>query len=129
MPYSSTRTRFWPLAPLSQSTGTESQVEARRRRGLAHRVDTEELLDLPIRDPAELVANLQDIRTVNRLAGGVATVLRHLPGLLDHIPSDRPAEIFDLATGGGGYPRSLGTWGGCPGRPLQVAAPDRSPQI
>jgi ubiquinone/menaquinone biosynthesis C-methylase UbiE len=98
-------------------------------RGLADRVDTEELLDLPDHDPAELVANLQDISTVNRLAGGVATVLRHLPGLLDHVPSDRPAEILDLATGGGDIPRALVTWAERHSRPLQVTATDRSPEI
>src|SRR3954468_7004014 len=129
MPYPSTRTRFWPLAPLSQSTGTESQVEARRRRGLAHRVDTEELLDLPNHDPAELAANLRDIRTVNRLAGGVATVLCHLPGLLDHIPHDRPANILDLATGSGDIPRVLATWADRRGRLLQLTVTDRSPEI
>ena len=46
------------------------------------RREAEELLDRAGHDPAELAANLRDIRTVNRLAGGVATVLRHLPGLL-----------------------------------------------
>jgi SAM-dependent methyltransferase len=129
MPYHSTRTRFRPPAPLSQTTETGSHVGARRRRALAHRVDTEELLDLPIHDPAELAANLQDIRTVNHLAGGVATVLRHLPGLLDHVPSDRPAEILDLATGGGDIPRALVTWADRQSRLLQVTATDRSPEI
>jgi SAM-dependent methyltransferase len=129
MPYHSTRTRFWPPALLSQTTQAGSQGRARRRRGLARRVDIGELLDLPDHDPTELAANLQDIRTVNRLAGGVATVLRHLPELLDLVPPDRPAEILDLATGGGDIPRALETWANRQSRPLHVTVSDRSPQI
>jgi hypothetical protein len=59
------------------------------------RREAEELLDRVGHDPAELRANLRDIGTVNRLAGGIATVLDHLPGLLCDIPRGRPVEILD----------------------------------
>lgn len=93
------------------------------------RREAEELLDRAGHDPAELAANLRDIRTVNRLAGGVATVLRHLPGLLCHLPPDRPVEILDLATGCGDIPLSLATWAERQGRRLQLSVTDRSPEI
>jgi SAM-dependent methyltransferase len=56
-------------------------------------------------------------------------VVRHLPGLLDHVPRDRPAEILDLATGGGDIPRALLTWASRQRRPLQLTVTDRSPEI
>jgi len=96
---------------------------------LMHRSGTEELLDRVGHDPAELAANLQDIRTVNRLAGGVATVLRHLPGLLGHVPRDHPVEILDLATGCGDIPLSLVAWADRQSRPLHLTVTDRSPEI
>jgi ubiquinone/menaquinone biosynthesis C-methylase UbiE len=96
---------------------------------LPHRRETEELLDLPDHDPAELAANLRDIRTVNRLAGGVATVLCHLPRLLSQLPPGSPVEILDLATGGGDIPLSLTAWADRQGRPLQLTVADRSPEI
>jgi ubiquinone/menaquinone biosynthesis C-methylase UbiE len=93
------------------------------------RWEAEELLDRAGHDPAELTANLRDIRTVNRLAGGVATVLRHLPGLVSHIPHGRPVEILDLATGCGDIPLSLAAWAERQSRPLHLAVTDRSPEI
>jgi 2-polyprenyl-3-methyl-5-hydroxy-6-metoxy-1,4-benzoquinol methylase len=93
------------------------------------RREAEELLDRAGHDPAELSANLRDIRTVNRFAGGVATVLRHLPGLLSDIPGGHPVEILDLATGGGDIPLRLVAWAKRQGRPLHLTVTDRSPQI
>ena len=93
------------------------------------RWEAEELLDQAGHDPAELTANLRDIRTVNRLAGGVATVLRHLPGLVSQIPHGRPVEILDLATGCGDIPLSLAAWAERQSRPLHLAVTDRSPEI
>jgi ubiquinone/menaquinone biosynthesis C-methylase UbiE len=96
---------------------------------VVRRRETGELLDRAGHDPAELAANLRDIRTVNRLAGGVATVLCHLPGLLSHLPRGHPLEILDLATGSGDIPLSLVTWAERQGRPLQLTVTDRSPEI
>jgi ubiquinone/menaquinone biosynthesis C-methylase UbiE len=93
------------------------------------RREAEELLDRSGHDPSELAANLRDIHTVNRLAGGIATVLRHLPGLLCHVPCGRPVEILDLATGCGDIPLSLVSWADRRRRPLQLTVTDRSPQI
>jgi SAM-dependent methyltransferase len=98
-------------------------------RFLPRRKDAQELLDQKGHDPTELAANLRDIRTVNRVAGGTSIVLRHLPELLDDVPRDCPAEILDLATGGGDIPRALVTWADRRNRPLQMTVTDRSLQI
>ncbi|HEU0113751.1 MAG TPA: methyltransferase domain-containing protein [Thermomicrobiales bacterium] len=68
--------------------------------------DAPELLDQPARDPAELRANLNDIRRVNRY-GGVQVVLAHLPELLRRAPRDRPVDILDLGTGSGDIPLAV----------------------
>ena len=96
---------------------------------MVRRRETEELLDRAGHDPAELAANFQDIRTVNHLAGGVATVLCHLPGLLSQLPRGRPVAVLDLATGGGDIPLSLVAWAERQGRPLELTVTDRSPEI
>ena len=96
---------------------------------LARRTDSEELLDRVGHDPAELAANLRDIRTVNRLAGGAATVLRHLPGLVCRVPRGPPVEVLDLATGSGDIPRALVAWAARNGRPLHLTVTDLSPEI
>jgi ubiquinone/menaquinone biosynthesis C-methylase UbiE len=93
------------------------------------RHEAKELLDQPGHDPVELAGNLRDIRTVNRLAGGGATVLRHLPGLVCHVPRGRPVELLDLATGSGDIPRLLFAWAARNARPMHVTVTDLSPEI
>lgn len=96
---------------------------------LSRRSDAAELLDLPTHDPVELAANLRDIRTVNRLAGGSAVVLKHLPRLIADLPRDRPVEILDLATGSGDIPREILAWAARQGQPMHATLTDLSPQI
>lgn len=96
---------------------------------LAQRCDADELLDQAGHDATELAANLRDIRTVNRVAGGVATVLRHLPGLVCRVPRGRPVTILDLASGSGDIPRALIAWAHHNARPLHCTASDASPEI
>ena len=115
--------------PSFYETSTHVQIPTRNSRLLPRRVDAAELLDETGHDPAELAANLRDIRTVNRVAGGTAIVLRHLPELLDHVPPDYPAKILDLATGSGDIPRALITWAGRQSRLLRLTITDRSPEI
>jgi 2-polyprenyl-3-methyl-5-hydroxy-6-metoxy-1,4-benzoquinol methylase len=115
--------------PLLLASSPHVRIPTRNSRLLPRRKDAEELLDQTGHDPADLAANLRDIRTVNRVAGGTAVVLRHLPGLLDQVPRDCPAELLDLATGGGDIPRTLATWANRQSRPLQLTVTDRSPQI
>ncbi len=96
---------------------------------LARRTEAAELLDQPGHDAAELAANLRDIRTVNRLAGGTATVLRHLPSLVSRLPRGRPVEILDLATGSGDIPLAVARWGVRNGHPLRLTVTDLSSEI
>lgn len=96
---------------------------------LARRCDAAELLDSDDLDPAELAENLRDIRTVNRLAGGVTTVLRHLPELVCRVPRGRPVEILDLATGSGDIPCAVLAWAARNARPLHLTVSDRSPAM
>jgi len=56
-------------------------------------------------------------------------VLRHLPGLLDQIPRNHPAEILDLATGSGDIPHAISAWAAAADRPLRLTVADLSPQI
>jgi ubiquinone/menaquinone biosynthesis C-methylase UbiE len=101
----------------------------RRPRFLSHRIEAAELLDETGHDPMELAANLHDIRSVNRLAGGSATVLHHLPPLLGAAPRGRPVAILDLATGSGDIPLVVAAWGMRNGWPLTITVSDASPPI
>jgi ubiquinone/menaquinone biosynthesis C-methylase UbiE len=93
------------------------------------RHDVPELLDEAGHDPAELAANLRDIRRVNRLGGGIRTALLPLPALLARIPRDRHAIILDLATGSGDIPKAIFARAEKTGRPIEVIASDLSPDI
>lgn len=94
------------------------------------RSDEAELLDEAGHDPAELAANLRDIRRVNRLLGGTATVLRHLPRLLGAIPAHRrPVTILDLATGSADIPRAIVRWARARDLALSIVASDASAEI
>jgi ubiquinone/menaquinone biosynthesis C-methylase UbiE len=110
-----------------------SQAEAKRiwRRlpSLAERVSEDELMDGANLDPAELAENLRDIRRVNRLLGGVSTILRHLPVLLDGDPLDQPASILDLATGSADIPLAITRWATRNGRNVEVVASDYSEEM
>ena len=96
---------------------------------LAERNDGAELIDAASHDLEELAANLRDIARVNRLAGGISTVLSHLPGLVCRVPRGRPVAILDLATGGGDIPRAVAAWAARNGRPISLIVSDHSPAI
>jgi SAM-dependent methyltransferase len=88
------------------------------------RSEASELLDGAVDDPAELADNFRDIQRVNRLLGGTATVLRHLPALLADVPADRPAVILDLATGAADIPLAIARQAERHGRPVRIIASD-----
>jgi ubiquinone/menaquinone biosynthesis C-methylase UbiE len=96
---------------------------------LPARSDALELLDEDHHDPAELAANLRDIRRVNHLLGGTSTTLRHLPDLVAAIPSSEPLTILDLATGSGDIPIALTKWAAQHERRVTIVASDYSQEI
>jgi ubiquinone/menaquinone biosynthesis C-methylase UbiE len=107
-----------------------SQANAKHSRwrplSLSERVSEPELMDGADLDWSELDANFRDIRRVNRLLGGVATVLSHLPPMLSSIPSDQPITILDLATGSADIPLAVVNWAKQNGRNVDVVASDYS---
>lgn len=85
-----------------------------------------ELMDLADFDARELAANLRDIRRVNRLLGGTATVLRHLPSLLPATTPPSPITLLDLATGSADIPIAIARWAKRHGRQVEITASDDS---
>lgn len=98
-------------------------------RPLRDRVEAAELLDAPDHHAWELAANLRDIRLVNRLAGGSATILHYLPALIGETSQNRPLSLLDLATGSGDIPLAVADWAARGGVTLEITASDASPQI
>lgn len=93
------------------------------------RSDEPELLDAAGPTPAELAENFRDIRRVNQLLGGTATILRLLPTLLDPLPPRRPVTLLDLATGVADIPLAVARWAARRHLPLTIVASDSSAPI
>lgn len=110
-------------------SGQTLQGVGRRLFSRLPRSDDEELLDETAHAPAELAENLRDIRRVNRILGGTATTLRHLPRLIDTIPDRRPVTVLDLATGSGDIPLAISRWAKRRDLSLTIVASDSSREI
>jgi hypothetical protein len=93
------------------------------------RRNARELLDQTGQDPADLAANLRDIRRVNRFFGGVSTVMRHLAPMLERIAGDQPIHVLDLATGSGDIPLAISRWSMTHARTTCITASDVSDEI
>lgn len=98
------------------------------------RSETPELLDAAGHDPAELASNFRDIRRVNRLLGGTAIILHHLPRLLTAIapsgaPAGQPVTLLDLATGAADIPLAIARWAQRRGHSLAIVASDASDSV
>jgi ubiquinone/menaquinone biosynthesis C-methylase UbiE len=93
------------------------------------RRDEAELMDEPDLDPEELAGNLRDIRRVNRLLGGTAIVLRHLPVLTAAAPRGRCLTLLDLATGSADIPVAISRWAKRNGQAMTIVASDASEQM
>jgi ubiquinone/menaquinone biosynthesis C-methylase UbiE len=93
------------------------------------RSDEAELMDTPVQDEDELAENLRDIRRVNRLLGGTAIILQHLPRVVSAISPARPVTLLDLATGSGDIPLAISRWAKRRGLALTITASDYSDAI
>src|SRR3954470_21774047 len=115
----------------ARASGTRSRFSNIARSLLATppRSAQDELLDRDGHDPTELSANFRDIRLVNRLFGGTAVVMQHLPTLLAAAPLDRPVTVLDLATGSGDIPLAIARWAEQRGRAVAITASDASDEV
>jgi SAM-dependent methyltransferase len=93
------------------------------------RSDATELMDAETIDPVELAGNLRDIRRVNRLLGGTAIILRHLPVILATIPGTQSVSLLDLATGSADIPVAVSRWAKRTGQALSIVASDASAEM
>ena len=82
-----------------------------------------ELLDGPLDDPTALIANLRDLRRINRLTGGAELSLRAVRALGD------PATILDVGTGAADIPAVLLADARRRGKPLEVTATDSRQEV
>ncbi|HLJ68203.1 MAG TPA: methyltransferase domain-containing protein [Chloroflexota bacterium] len=90
------------------------------------RRDAPELLDNPGSIPADLTANLRDIRFINRWFGG-ATIAERL--VLRAVSGAKRASVLDVGTGSGDIPRALLRRSKTGGLDLRVTALDLSAEI
>jgi ubiquinone/menaquinone biosynthesis C-methylase UbiE len=97
--------------------------------GLDTRAREPELLDTGEYDPAELMANLCDIRRANRFFGGISTALDLLPELIGDRPVSESVTILDLATGSADIPLAVCDWARTSGRAITIVASDLSSDI
>ncbi|HSK52648.1 MAG TPA: methyltransferase domain-containing protein [Clostridia bacterium] len=91
------------------------------------RADAHELLDGPLHDHDAVVANLRDLRRLNRLFGGVALSRWGVNRLLDGAAGT--TTVLDVGTGGADIPVALLADARRRGRDLTVQAVDHRPEI
>jgi ubiquinone/menaquinone biosynthesis C-methylase UbiE len=86
-----------------------------------------EMMDRRDADPAMLRDDLKNLRTINRLFGGLRAVRRGVLPLLGKIENGREARILDLATGSADHPLELVKLARQYKRRIHVTAVDRNP--
>jgi len=82
-----------------------------------------ELLDGPLDDPAALVANLRDLRRLNRLSGGASLSRRAIAAL------GSAESLLDVGTGAADIPIALLADARRRGRALRIVATDSRPEV
>jgi len=73
----------------------------------------------------EISGCLRALVRLNRLFGGRRLTLRHVRGLLDGLPADRPVTVLDVGAGAADIPVTLVRWARRTGRRIRVFALDR----
>lgn len=84
-------------------------------------------MDRPDSDPEILREDLKNLRTINRLFGGLAAVKAAVNGLLRGTDVQSTMEILDLATGSGDQPVALAQLFRRLGRKTAITGVDRNP--
>jgi ubiquinone/menaquinone biosynthesis C-methylase UbiE len=88
-----------------------------------------EWMDWPGHPPAVIADNLNDLRRVNALVGGVRLTLLPFARLAPQLPAGRAARVLDVASGGADIPRALAAWLRRRGRPSLVVVSDMNPEF
>jgi ubiquinone/menaquinone biosynthesis C-methylase UbiE len=88
--------------------------------------DTAELLDGPLDDQAALVANLRDLRRINRHLGGIDVSAAAIEALAAHRDE---LTMIDVGTGGADIPIGLIDRARARGRRLRVVGVDSRPEV
>jgi len=86
-----------------------------------------ELLDGPLDDRPALIANLRDLRALNRLTGGTALSRRAIAALLP--PDGGSATILDVGTGAADIPTALLADAVRTGRSVRITATDSRQEV
>lgn len=112
----------WAAAARLPTLGRLMPVDVRSR------PDLEEWLDRPDNDPADLAANLRDLRRMNRLLGWTAGLLDEL-GRLVRAAGLRRFAVLDVATGSADIPLAVVRWAERRGLRARVLASDVNGQV
>jgi SAM-dependent methyltransferase len=94
---------------------------------MQRRTDLLELLDGPLDDMPAVVANLRDLRRLNRLFAGVTLSRWGVNELVDGL--GRTTTVLDVGTGGADIPVALLADARWRGRSVEVTAVDSRPEI
>jgi len=89
--------------------------------------DVEELLDGPLADPADLAANLRDLRRLNRLTGGGSLSVRAVRAL--RVADAGVTTLLDVGCGACDIPVLLLADARRHGEALEVTATDSRPEV
>jgi ubiquinone/menaquinone biosynthesis C-methylase UbiE len=88
-----------------------------------------EWMDTPGHPPEVITDNLNDLRRVNRILGGVRLTLLPLTRLERNVPAGVPMRVLDVGTGGADIPRATARWAGATHRPMWLVASDLAESI
>lgn len=86
-------------------------------------------MDAPGHPPDVIADNLNDLRRVNAILGGVRLTLHPLRRVARGVPGHRPLRVLDVATGGADIPRAVAAWAHRAGRGLFLVASDINPDF
>jgi hypothetical protein len=86
-------------------------------------------MDLPDADPRILRDDLNNLRTINRLFGGLAAVRKHVRPFLETSNGKTNTSVLDMATGSADHPLALVELARSLQRPVSVTAVDSNPHM
>ena len=88
-----------------------------------------ELMDLPDADAQLLTDDLKNLRTINRLFGGLAAVRKHIRPFLERLNGRPVTSVLDMATGSADHLLALVDLARRLERPISVTGIDSNPHM